>query len=83
MKYLILITACIQLCACGITKSVTYSNGYIKNRDGELIGNYANGHIFDKERNIIGYYSNGFIYDADHRIIGCYRYGFVSLDKKK
>lgn len=32
--------------------SITYRNGYILNKKGEIIGNYANGYIFDKERNI-------------------------------
>lgn len=32
--------------------SITYRNGYILNKKGEIIGNYANGYIFDKERKI-------------------------------
>ena len=35
--------------------SITYRNGYILNKKGEIIGNYANGHIFDKGRNIKGF----------------------------
>ena len=59
--------------------SITYRNGYILNKKGEIIGNYANGHIFDKGRNIKGFYSNGFIYDKNHNIIGNYNNGFVTF----
>ena len=62
--------------------SITYRNGYILSKKGEIIGNYANGHIFDKGRNIKGFYSNGFIYDKNHNIIGNYNNGFVTFKEK-
>ena len=62
--------------------SITYRNGYILNKKGEIIGNYANGHIFDKGRNIKGFYSNGFIYDKNHNIICNYNNGFVTFKEK-
>ena len=62
--------------------SITYRNGYILNKKGEIIGNYANGHIFDKGRNIKGFYSNGFIYDKNQNIIGNYNNGFVTFKEK-
>lgn len=61
---------------------ITYRNGYILNKKGEIMGNYANGHIFDKGRNIKGFYSNGFIYDKNHNIIGNYNNGFVTFKEK-
>lgn len=33
---------------------MTYSNGYILDSEGKVLGNYANGHIFDTLRNIKG-----------------------------
>lgn len=63
--------------------SITYRNGYILNKKGEIIGNYANGYILDKEQNITGYYSNGFIYNKNHDIIGNYNNGFTMFDKKE
>ena len=61
---------------------ITYRNGYILDKKGDIIGNYANGHIFDKGRSIKGFYSNGFIYDKNHNIIGNYNNGFVTFKKK-
>ena len=61
---------------------ITYRNGYILDKKGDIIGYYANGHIFDKERKIKGFYTNGFIYDKNHNIIGNYNNGFVTFKKK-
>ena len=61
---------------------ITYRNGYILDKKGDIIGYYANGHIFDKEREIKGFYTNGFIYDKNHNIIGNYNNGFVTFKKK-
>lgn len=64
---------------CGIT----YRNGYILNKNGEIIGNYSNGYIFDTKNNIKYYYSNGYIYDSNRNIIGNYNNGFVNLKATK
>ena len=61
---------------------ITYRNGYILDKKGDIIEYYANGHIFDKERKIKGFYTNGFIYDKNHNIIGNYNNGFVTFKKK-
>lgn len=60
-----------------------YSNGYILNRQKEIIGYYSNGYILDKERKIQGYYSNGYILDSNRKVIGSYANGFITLKDKK
>ena len=68
------------LCSCGTTSHMTYSNGYILDSEGKVLGNYANGHIFDTQRNIKGYYANGYIYDKSYKIKGTYNNGFVKMN---
>ncbi|WP_162617827.1 hypothetical protein [Bacteroides ilei] len=68
------------LCSCGTTSRMTYSNGYILDSEGKVLGNYANGHIFDTQRNIKGYYANGYIYDKSYKIKGTYNNGFVKMN---
>ena len=69
------------LCSCAASAHMTYRNGYILDKKGEVVGNYANGYIFDTARNIKGYYANGYIYDENHRITGYYSNGFIQPEK--
>ena len=78
MKHILLVISAL-LCSCAITTDITYNNGYIQNKEGEIIGNYANGYIFDAEKNVKYHYSNGYIYDSQYRIVGSYNNGFVKL----
>lgn len=68
-----------KLYSCGIT----YRNGYILNKKGEIIGNYSNGYIYDTKNDIKYYYSNGYIYDSNRNIIGNYNNGFVKFKTTK
>ena len=68
-----------KLYSCGIT----YRNGYILNKKGEIIGNYSNGYIYDTKNDIKYYYSNGYIYDNNRNIIGNYNNGVVKFKTTK
>ena len=65
------------------TCGITYRNGYILNKKGEIIGNYSNGYIYDTKNDIKYYYSNGYIYDSNRNIIGNYNNGFVKFKTTK
>ncbi len=79
MNRIILLLTVAFLCGCSMKRDIAgyMQNGYILDKDNNMLANYSNGYIQDKDGNITGTYRNGHIFDISDSIIAYYSNGFI------